>query len=112
MRGYAYPLHNDTVLTNRINESLEEIVPAGQLITDMPPIMGSEDFPELAMHNKKTVYDYLIIGIAGPQSMAKAVAEVKKFPFYHHTADYLVDLSSIPAGTLIGATSILKIFKK
>lgn len=77
----------------------------------MPPIMGSEDFPLLGMHNKKTVYDYLFVGIANEELVAKAVSEGKKYPSYHHTANYQVDLSAIPLGTIIGTTALLEIFR-
>jgi len=74
--------------------------------------MGSEDFPLLGTHNKKTIYDYLFIGIASGEVMSKAIAEGKKYPFYHHSANYQVDLSAIPLGTVIGATTLLEVFKK
>jgi hypothetical protein len=32
---------------------------------------------------------------------AKAIAEGKKAPFYHHTGSYEVDLGAIPLGTEI-----------
>lgn len=112
MKGNAYPLLNDTTLTKRINTNLAKFVTAENIITEIPPIMGSEDFPLLGKHNKEAISDYLFIGIANPEVMSKAIAEGKKYPFYHHTANYEVDLSAIPLGTLLGATSLLEIFKK
>lgn len=110
MKGNAYPLLNDPALTNKINTSLASVVTPEKIITDMPPIMGSEDFYLLGMRNKKTVYDYLFVGIANQEAVAKATAEGKKYPFYHHTANYEVDLSAIPLGTVIGARALLEIF--
>ncbi|MEO8763509.1 MAG: amidohydrolase [Ginsengibacter sp.] len=112
MKGNAYPLLNDTTLTNKINANLAKMITPENIITNIAPIMGSEDFPLFARRNKKAVYDYLFVGIAGKEVMAKAAAEGKKYPFYHHTANYEVDLSAIPLGTVIGATSLLEIFKK
>ena len=112
MKGHAYPLLNDTTLTNRINANLAKVVDAEKIITNIPPIMGSEDFPLLGTRNKKTVYDYLFIGIAAQDVMSKAISEGKKYPFYHHTANYQVDLSAIPLGIVIGATALLEVFSK
>lgn len=112
LKGNAYPLLNDTTLTNRINAKLAKVVTTEKIITNMPPIMGSEDFPLLGRHNKKTVYDYLFVGIANQELVLKAIGEGKKYPFYHHTANYQVDLSAIPLGTIIGATALLEIFSE
>lgn len=112
MKGNAFPLLNDTALTGRINTGIAKVLPATTIITNIPPIMGSEDFPILAFENKKAIYDYLFVGIASPEKMANAIAAGKKYPFYHHTANYQVDLAAIPLGTVIGATSLLEIFKQ
>ena len=112
MKGNAYPLLNDTTLTGKINASLAKVIPGEKIITNIPPVMGSEDFPLLGTHNKKSVYDYLFVGIASTDVMLKAISEGKKYPFYHHTPNYQVDLSAIPLGTVIGATALLEVFKK
>ncbi len=111
MKGNAYPLLNDSALATKINIRMTNVLPSGKIITDMPPIMGSEDFYILGRPNKKAIYDYLFIGTANSELVSKAVSEGKKYPFYHHTADYLVDLAAIPLGTTIGASALLEIFR-
>jgi hippurate hydrolase len=74
--------------------------------------MGSEDFHHLVIHNKKAVYDFILVGTANPELVAKAAQEGKKYPFFIHNGNYQVDLSVIPLGTVIGATALLELFKK
>ncbi len=112
IKGTAYPLLNDTTLTNKVNARLSTVLNSGKIITDIPPIMGAEDFYQLGMHNKKTVYDYLFIGTANKDLVKKAKEKGEKYPFYHHGGDYQVDLSAIPLGAIIGTTTLLAIFEK
>ena len=74
--------------------------------------MGSEDFHHLVLGNKKTIYDYIKVGVADPSAYAKAIQEGKKAPFFHHAGNYKVELPAIPLGTEIGATALLAMFKK
>jgi hippurate hydrolase len=74
--------------------------------------MVSEDFPLLVVNKKKTVYDFMWIGIANPEIAATATAKGEKYPFFNHNGNYQVDLSAIPLGTVIGATALLEMFKK
>lgn len=110
MKGNAFPLLNDTVMVQRINAGIAKAVPRATIISDMPPIMGSEDFPVLARVNKKAAYDYLFLGVVHPDIMKKAREDGKKIPFYLHSSDYRVDVSAIPLGTKVGVSSLLEIF--
>jgi len=74
--------------------------------------MGSEDFNHLVLGNNKTICDYVWVGTANPEDVAKANQEGKKAPFYNHNGNYKVDLSAIPLGTVIGVTALLELFKK
>lgn len=74
--------------------------------------MGSEDFHHLVIHNKKAVYDFILVGTANPELVTKATQEGKKYPFFNHNGNYQVDLATIPLGTVIGATGLLELFKK
>ncbi len=112
MKANAYPLVNDTAMTNKINAALLTIIPAEKIITNSGAIMGSEDFHHLVRANKKTVYDYLFVGTANPEKVAKATREGKNAPFFNHNGNYEVDLSAIPLGAVIGATALLELFKK
>lgn len=73
--------------------------------------MGSEDFSHLVLENNKTVTDYIDVGIVNQLLFDKTIKEGKKFPFFYHAGDYVVDLASIPLGTEIGATALFAAFK-
>ena len=112
MKGNVFPLVNDVTLTNKINKALTAIIKPEKILTNTPAIMGSEDFNHLVLGNKKTVCDYIFVGTADPDAVAKAVQEGKRAPFYNHNGNYKVELSAIPSGTVIGATAMLEMFKK
>ena len=89
------------------------VIDTSRIITSYPPSMGSEDFQKLVTaKNNNTPYNYIKVGVANPVVYAKAIAEGKRAPFFHHAGNYEVDLRAIPLGTEIGATALLAIFKK
>jgi amidohydrolase len=113
MKGIAYPLSNDTLLSTKINTALSSFIPREKINTTNLPAMGSEDFPILGMYgSKRPVSDYVLVGIASPEVYYQARKEGKDYPFYLHNSNYTVDLSAIPFGTTVGAVSILEIFRK
>ncbi|MGZ8554125.1 MAG: M20/M25/M40 family metallo-hydrolase, partial [Chitinophagaceae bacterium] len=112
MKSMVYPLVNNEEMVNKINMSLATVIAPGKIITNTPAVMGSEDFHHLVIHNKKAVYDFILVGTANPELVAKAEQEGKKYPFFNHNGNYQVDLSTIPLGTVIGATGLLELFKK
>jgi hippurate hydrolase len=112
MKGMVYPLVNDAIMVNKINASLITVIDPAKIIKDAPAEMVSEDFPLLVVNKKKTVYDFMWIGIANPEIAATATAKGEKYPFFNHNGNYQVDLSAIPLGTVIGATALLEMFKK
>lgn len=112
MKGNVFPLENNELLTTKVNTALNDVISPERIITDAPSTMGSEDFHHLVLGNKKTIYDYIKVGVADPSAYAKAIQEGKKAPFFHHAGNYKVELPAIPLGTEIGATALLAMFKK
>ena len=112
MKGSVYPQVNDAVIASRVNKALSSVIEPQKIITNTPPIMGSEDFNHLVLGNNKTVCDYVWVGTAKPDFYAKALSEGKSAPFYNHNGNYQVDLAAIPLGTVIGVTALLELFKK
>lgn len=110
-KATAYPLVNNGEMVSRINKSLVGVVGENNIITNRPAVMVSEDFPYLVLGNDKTVYDYLFVGIANKEAVAKAKSEGKAFPFFNHSSDFQVDLAAIPLGTEIGVTALLELLK-
>ena len=112
MKGSVYPQVNNAVVASRVNKALSSVITPEKIITNTPPIMGSEDFNHLVLGNNKTVCDYVWVGTARPDFYAKALSEGKTAPFYNHNGNYQVDLAAIPLGTEIGVTALLELFKK
>jgi hippurate hydrolase len=112
MKGRVSPLTNDKAMVTKINTVLEKLVGPGKNIQGLPAVMGSEDFQHLVINNKKTVYDYFLVGIASAEDTAKAKKEGKMFPYFNHNGDFKVDLKAIPFGTTLGTTALLELFRK
>ncbi len=112
MKGRVSPLTNDKAMVDKINAVLEKLVGSGKNVQGFPAVMGSEDFQHLVINNKKTVYDYFLVGIASAEDSAKAKKEGKMFPYYNHNGDFKVDLKAIPYGTILGTTALLEMFRK
>ena len=99
-------------MVRRINSSLATFMAPGNIVSNTPAIMASEDFHHLVINNKKTVYDFILVGTANGELVAKAAQEGKKYPFFNHNGNYQVDLATIPLGTVIGTTALFELFKK
>lgn len=112
MKGRVSPLTNDKTMVDKINGVLEKLVGPGKNIKGLPAVMGSEDFQHLVINNKKTVYDYFLVGVASAEDTAKAKKEGKMFPYFNHNGDFKVDLKAIPFGTTLGTTALLELFRK
>lgn len=112
MKGRVFPLTNDKAMVDKINGVLEKLVGPGKNIKGLPAVMGSEDFQHLVINNKKTVYDYFLVGVASAEDTAKAKKEGKMFPYFNHNGDFKVDLKAIPFGTTLGTTALLELFRK
>lgn len=112
MKSMVYPLVNNEAMVNKINKGLAAVIAPDKIVTNTPAVMGSEDFHHLVIHNKKAVYDFILVGTANAALVTKAEQEGKKYPFFNHSGSYQVDLAAIPLGTVIGATGLLELFKK
>ncbi len=112
MKGRVSPLTNNKAMVDKINVVLEKLVGPGKNILGLPAVMGSEDFQHLVINNKKTVYDYFLVGVASAEDTAKAKKEGKMFPYFNHNGDFKVDLKAIPYGTILGTTALLEMFRK
>ncbi len=111
MKGNASPLVNNEAMVNKINAALVNVLNPQDIISNTPSIMGSEDFHHLVFDNKKTVYDYMMVGTANPSLVTQAQLAGNTAPFSAHNDNYQVDLASIPLGVQVGATALLELFK-
>ena len=99
-------------MVGRVNSGLATVMAPENIIVNTPAIMASEDFHHLVINNKKAFYDFILVGTANGELVAKAIQEGKKYPFFNHNGNYQVDLAAIPLGTVIGATALFELFKK
>ena len=112
MKSNVFPQVNDSVAANKVNKALATIIAPEKIINNTPPIMGSEDFNHLVLGNNKTLCDYIWVGTANVDEVAKAMQEGKRAPFYNHNGNYKVELSAIPLGLEFGVASLFELFKK
>jgi hippurate hydrolase len=115
-KSWAYPLTNDDELTDTVVKGIQKIIPEKDILKEdvlKKPLMGSEDFHHLVIHNTKSKkYCFIFVGTAAPKLVDEALKEGKQVPFRNHNGNYLVDLAAIPQGTKIGIVSLLEIFNK
>lgn len=107
-KGWASTLVNDSMMAGKIISVLNDLLGEKNVMTDMNPLMGSEDFQHIVNENENHKYCYMMIGIAPPEMFQKAGG----FPFTNHNGNFQVDLNAIPLGTEIAANSILEFFNK
>ncbi|MEO6915721.1 MAG: amidohydrolase, partial [Chitinophagaceae bacterium] len=111
MKATASPLVNNEAMVKKVNAALAKTMDLADIITTSPALMVSEDFHYLAAPGSKTVYDYLMIGVANDEVFRKATKAGMKYPYFNHNGNYQVDLSAIPIGTRVGANALLGLFK-
>ncbi len=110
-QGNANPEANDAALITRLGPSLQKLLGAENFITNLAPMMGSEDFQEL-YQGRNTPYALMWVGVAPKELFEKARSEGKQFPYINHTPDFFVDLTAIPMGARINTTAVMNIMAK
>ena len=107
MKGGAKVLANDTEMAATVRPALQALLGEKAVLTEVPKVMGSEDFHHLVIENERHRYLFLLVGTAKPEHFRKAQAEGKSVPYSNHNPDYQVDLDAIALGTKIGVTSLM-----
>jgi amidohydrolase len=107
MKGGTNVVANDAEMAATVRPALQALLGEKAALTEVPKVMGSEDFPDLVIENERCRYLYLLVGTAKPEHFQKAQAEGKFVPYSNHNPDYQVDLDAIALGTKIGVTSLM-----
>jgi amidohydrolase len=107
MKGSAKVLANDTEMAATVRPALQALLGEKAVLTEVPKVMGSEDFHHLVIENERHRYLFLLVGTAKPEHFRKAQAEGKPVPYSNHNPDYQVDLDAIALGTKIGVASLM-----
>jgi amidohydrolase len=110
MKGTAGPVVNDAELARRAGPALQRALGKDNLLTPLPVMMGSEDFPLLAEPYPETKMLFLAIG-CGP---ADFEAQAKKgiLPASNHNPQFKVELPTLAAGTKANAMVLLDLLPK
>ncbi len=109
MKGGSTPLVNDDALCTRIATALGEVIGDDHVVTQFPPVLGSEDCHLLKGPHDDVPLAYLMVGVADPSTYADALAEGKPFPYSHHSPDYVVDLAAIGVGAKVASHAMLEL---
>lgn len=114
MKGWAYPLENNSKLTDVVIDGIKTVIPEKNIMREdrMPRVMGSEDCHHLVIHNTKKNYSYVLVGVADPVVFENAVKAGKWLPYNNHNGDFRVELAAIPLGVKIGTTALLRLFNQ
>ncbi len=110
-KGFSTTLVNDVVLMDQLNEALlgSGILNDETLITEFPPLTGSEDMQMLVNEMEGVKIGYKFIGTADPELVAAARAKGLEVPFANHNPNYQVDLEAIPFGAKVAAVITLEL---
>lgn len=109
MKGHAAPLVNNAELTGRLAAALAARFGKDTVVTEVPPMTGSEDCHLLVGPHPDVPVAYLFVGVADPAVCAQAAAAGKVFPYAPHSPEYVVDLAAIPLGAKVASHAMLEL---
>jgi hippurate hydrolase len=110
MKGHAGPVVNDETASRRAESALKQVLGPDKALPGLPPLMGSEDFQNLATPHPTTKILLIWVG-CGP---AGVVEGMKRgiLPAANHNPKFQVELPAIAAGTKADAMVLLEFLKK
>jgi hippurate hydrolase len=110
MKGHAGPVVNDEETSRRAETALKRALGPDKALPGLPPVMGSEDFQNLAAPHPTTRILLIWVG-CGP---AGVVEDMKKgvMPAANHNPRFQVELPAIAAGTKANTGVLLELLKK
>jgi hippurate hydrolase len=110
MKGTAGPVVNDEEAARRAEPALRLALGTDKILSGPPPVMGSEDFQNLAAPHPTTKILFVMIG-CGPagvvENMAKGI-----MPAANHNPNFKVELPAIAAGTKADAMVLLEFLRR
>jgi len=110
MKGHAGPVVNDKKASRQAEAALERVLGQDKVLPGLPPVMGSEDFQNLAAPHPATQILLIWIG-CGPADVLQAMKKGVK-PAANHNPMFKVELPAIAAGTKANAGVLLEFLKK
>jgi hippurate hydrolase len=110
MKGSAGPVVNDVEMVKRAEPVLRHVLGNDKVVTGLAPVMGSEDFQELAQPHPATKILWIEIG-CGPSDVVENVKKGIR-PAANHNPEFRVELPAIAAGTKANAAVVMDLLKK
>lgn len=110
MKGSSFPVINSDEAAPRAESALRLALGKDHVLPGPPPVMGSEDFQELAAPQPSAKILFVHIG-CGP---ADVVEQIKKgvLPAMNHNSKFKVELPALAAGTKADVMMLLEFLKK
>ena len=110
MKGSSGPVILDEEMVKRAEPALRRALGEDRVVAGFPPVMGSEDFHDLAHPFPKTRIVWIEVG-CGP---ADVVENLKRGirPASNHNPAFQVELPAIAAGTKANAMVLLELLTK
>ena len=110
MKGSAGPVVNDEEASRRAEAALQLALGRDKVLPGLPPVMGSEDFQNLAAPSPTTKILLIWVG-CGPADVLEGEKK-GPMPAANHNPNFNVELPTIAAGTRANAGIMLEFLKK
>jgi hippurate hydrolase len=108
MKGSSFPVINSEEAAPQAEAALKLALGQANVLPGPPPVMGSEDFQELAAPHPSTKILFVQIG-CGPSSSS---IRQNGPPALNHNSRFKVELPAVAAGTKADAMMLLEFLKK
>jgi hippurate hydrolase len=112
LKGGSKPLVNDPGLAQRLAVPLKALLGESKVLTEFPPVTGSEDVHLLLGPHTDVPFNYLIVGVADPEVYAAARRQGQMWPYSAHNPNFVVDLRALPVGTKVATIALLELLAK
>lgn len=112
MKGGSTPLVNDDGLARRLAVPLKSLLGDANVLTEFPPVTGSEDVHLLLGPHADVPFNFLIVGVADPVVYAAARKQGQMWPYAPHNPNFVVDLRALPVGTKVATIALLELLAK
>jgi len=110
MKGSSGPVILDEEMVRRAQPALRRALGEGRVVAGLPPVMGSEDFHDLARPFPNTRIVWIEIG-CGPADVVENLQKGIR-PASNHNPAFKVELPAIAAGTKANAMVVLDLLTK
>ena len=110
MKGSSFPVINSDEAAPQAEAALQLALGKTNVLPGPPPVMGSEDFQELASTQPSAKILFVQIG-CGPADLLERVKQGNP-PAANHNSKFKVELPAVAAGTKANVMMLLEFLKK